>query len=93
MKIKKAVLNQIDELFVKAEGYSKNNIALSIKCIKKAKQLAMHSLIKTPKELKKKYCHHCFSYFTAKNSKIRIKKGFRVVYCLKCRHYQRTKLS
>ena len=55
MKIKKTVLNQIDELFDKAEGYSKNNTALSAKCIKKAKQLAMHSLIKMPKELKKKY--------------------------------------
>lgn len=50
---------------------------------RKIKRLAMHHKIKLG-ALRKKFCRKCYSVFNAKNSQTRIKKGFKVVKCLKC---------
>jgi len=88
-KVNKEVLKQIRQLF----GYASKHQRMSKHYVQLARKMAMKFNIKIPKELKKKYCHYCFSYFTPKNCRIRIKKGVKIVYCLECRHYNRTKLS
>jgi len=64
----------------------------SAKEIKKAKKLAMSRNIKI-KEFKKKFCKKCYSMFNSKNSKVRIKNGFKVILCKECNHISRYKLK
>ncbi len=58
--------------------------------IRKAKKLAMSKNIKL-KDLRKKFCKKCYSMFDSKNSKIRIKKGFKIIKC-KCGFISRYKI-
>ena len=58
---------------------------------KKIKRLSMQYHISL-NEYKKLYCKKCFSVFNSENSEIRIKKGFNIVKCKKCRYIKRNKL-
>jgi len=59
--------------------------------IKKTKKLAMSKNIKLGK-LRKKFCKKCCSLFNSNNSKIRIKKGFKIIKC-KCGYISRYKIK
>ena len=59
---------------------------------RKIKRLAMHNKIKLG-SLKKKFCKKCYSVFCTKNSQTKIKKGFKVVKCLKCGFASRWKIK
>lgn len=85
----KKVLKDIRNLF----NLAKKNPKLARRYIQLAKKMAMRCNVKMPKELKRKYCHKCLSLFSSKNSRIRIKKGFRIIKCMECGNYSRTKLS
>lgn len=87
--VKAAALKQINQLFDQA----KKNPDMGKRYVILARKIAMKFNIKLPKELKSKYCHHCYSYLTPKNSKIRIKKTMKTVRCLECNHYNRIKIS
>lgn len=63
----------------------------SPKEIKKTKKLAMSKNIKLG-NLRKKFCKKCYSLFNSKNSKIRVKKGFKIIKC-KCGYASRYKLK
>lgn len=88
-KINEDISKQASQLF----DCAKKRPSMGKRYVMLAKKMAMRFNVKIPKELKKRYCHHCYSYFTPKNCRTRIKRGTRVVYCLKCRHYNRTKLA
>ena len=87
--IKEKAKKRINRLFDLAEKDPK----MGSRYIGIARKIAMRLNLKIPKELKRKYCHHCLSYFTSKNSRIRVKNNMRVTYCTKCKHYNRVKLS
>ncbi len=82
---------RITILFEKAEK-SDSPIAAQ-KYIRKAKRTAMHFNIKLPRELRKKFCRKCCSFFTLENCKRRIKHKFLVLKCLNCNTYNRFKIS
>ena len=84
----KAVLKDILNLFNEA----KKNPKMAKRYIQLAKKMAMKTNAKIPKELKRLYCHKCLSLFNSKNSETRIKNGFKVVKCLECGSYNRTKI-
>lgn len=87
-KTNKEVLKQIKQLF---ECASKHQ-SMGKRYVQLARKMAMKFNIKIPKELKKRYCHHCYTYFAPKNCKVRIKKGMKIVECLKCGYYNRSRL-
>jgi len=68
----------------------------SQKQIKKAKKLAMSKNIKL-KELRKKFCKKCNSFFNSKNSEIRIKKKnkipIKIIKCKNCSYVSRYKIK
>ncbi len=76
---KQEIQDKIKEIF-------KNNP--SPKEIKKAKRLAMSKNIKL-KELRKKFCKKCYSFFNSKNSEIRIKKSLKIIKCKTCGYVSR----
>jgi len=63
----------------------------SFKEIKKAKKLAMSKNIKLG-NLRKKFCKKCYFLFNSNNSKIRVKKGFKIIKC-RCGYASRYKLK
>jgi len=62
------------------------------KMIKKAKRLAMSKNIKL-KDLRKKICKKCYSFFNSNNCQIRIKKGLKIIKCKTCGNISRYKLK
>jgi len=66
--------------------------APSPKMIKKAKKLAMSKNIKI-KDLRKKICKKCYSFFDSENCQIRIKKNLKIIKCKNCGNISRYKLK
>lgn len=60
--------------------------------IKKVKRLAMSKNIKI-KDLRKKICKKCYSFFDSKNCQIRIKKNLKIIKCKNCGNISRYKLK
>lgn len=59
--------------------------------IKKIKKLAMSKNIKLT-AFKKTFCKKCFTFFNPKNSKIRIKKRFKIIKCENCGYISRWRM-
>jgi ribonuclease P protein subunit RPR2 len=82
-KQKEGAEKKIKALFEKAEKHAEEPDSAR-ECIRKARGIAMHFNIKLPKEMRKKFCRKCCSFFTPLNRKIRVKHGFLVLKCLSC---------
>ena len=89
MSKERDVLEDIYRLFNLAEKKQD----MSKRYIELAKKIARGHGIKMPKELKSRYCNKCYSLFNAKNSRLRIKKGFKIIKCLECNSYKRIKVT
>lgn len=59
---------------------------------KKIKKLAMRYNIKLGTK-RKLFCKKCHVFFNVKNSKTRIKKGKKIIRCLKCKEVSRWKIK
>ncbi len=81
--LKQQIETQIKEIF------SKNPTP---KQIKKAKKLAMSKNIKL-RELRKKFCKKCLTFFTPSNHEIKIKKPYKIIKCKNCNYVSRYKLT
>jgi len=58
--------------------------------VHKARLLAMKYNIRLPKELKKTFCKHCYSYLVpGVNCRVRTREGKLIYYCLECKKYIR----
>ena len=82
------ILNEIDTLFSEA----KTNPDNAPRCIIKARKIARRKNISL-KHYRKLFCKKCSSYFTSKNSQVRIKNKVKSVKCLKCGGYRRFRIS
>ena len=86
----KSALEEIKELFQKAESAFKKSPAEANRFVKKARNLAMTRRLKLPRELKRKFCKHCNSFFApGKTVRIRTRKGKVVYFCLSCKKFTR----
>lgn len=87
---KEIARERIEILFQQAKQAFNKAPKLSNRYIKLARELAMKYKIRIPKELKRKFCKHCYSYlFPSKNVRIRTRDGKVVYYCLNCKKYMR----
>lgn len=76
---------RIDILFKEAASAEPE---LGKRYVRLAKKIGMRYNIRLGR-LKRKFCRHCYSFFTAKNSKIRIKNGTINIKCLSCNNVKR----
>ncbi|MBI5391698.1 ribonuclease P [Candidatus Woesearchaeota archaeon] len=76
---------QIYHLFAQAQLNSK----LADKYVKLARKLAMKFNLPLPRELKRKFCNHCYTYFQDGNYRVRTRDKNVVYYCLTCKKYMR----
>ncbi len=90
LKQKKEVLDVVKNLFNEAKLQFNKNPNLSNKYIKLARKLAMKVNLRLPRELKRKFCKHCYSYLVpGKNARVRIHKSRVIYYCFNCKKYMR----
>ncbi len=86
MKTKQQIAKErIEILFKQAKLEPK----MANRYIQLARKIAMKARISIPKELKRKFCKHCKTYFQKANYKIRLKKGKKHYWCLTCKKLTR----
>jgi|SRR3989344_4482964 len=86
--LRKEVLEEIKNLFNEA----KLNTELANEYVKIARKIAMKINLKIPKEYKRKYCKHCYNYFSNGNYKARTRNGYVIYHCLKCKKMMKFKM-
>ena len=88
--LKKEVLSTVNNLFKLAEVVSRDNPKLANKYINLARKNAMKVNLKLPRNLKRKFCKHCYSYLVpGKNCRVRMHKSRIIYYCFNCKKYMR----
>ena len=87
-KIRKITLEKIELFFKEA----KENPSKANNYIKKARRMAMKVNLPMPKEFKRKYCKHCYSYFMSGNYRVRTRNKMIVYYCFNCKKYMKFKI-
>jgi len=79
----KILFHQAAEIFPKDKKLANRYVEL-------ARRIAMKVKIKIPKELKRRYCKHCYAYLVSGvNSRSRIRDGKVIISCLECRRFMR----
>jgi ribonuclease P protein subunit RPR2 len=81
---------RILELFRQAELRYHEDKTLSNRYVEIARKIAMKFKIKIPRELKRKYCKHCYEYLVhGDNCRVRINESKVVYTCFNCKKYMR----
>jgi RNase P subunit RPR2 len=87
-RLKREARIKVNELFV--EALAQKDIAKGTDLIRKARNLAMKHRMRLPREHKRRFCKHCYSYLIpGKNCRVRT-QGEHVVYtCQECNKFMR----
>lgn len=89
-EMKKTAKERIKYLFEQAEKAFNRNPSLSNRYVTLARKLAMKYKVRIPRELKRRFCKHCYRYLVpGKNCRVRTKNGKIVYYCENCRKFMR----
>ena len=92
---KEIAQESIRDLFrLSEEMYEKGEYGLSSRYLELARKISLRIRVKIPKELKLRYCKHCFTPLVpGKSCRVRIKKR-RIIYtCLNCGKIRRYPLE
>lgn len=93
-KQKEIARERIKILFAEAEKAFSKNPALSHRYVQLARKIAMKIKTGIPKELKRKFCKHCYKFLMpGANCRIRTREGKLIIYCLECKKYTRILLK
>ena len=91
-KIQKTIAKRrINKLFLMAEENAiSGELKLSDRYVELARKISMKYLTPIPREYKRRFCKHCYSYLIPSvNCRVRIHKGKTVIYCHSCKKYTR----
>ncbi len=89
-KAKRLAQTEIRRHFAAAQQVFKNQPLLAHKHIAKARRLAMKHKIALPRELKRRFCKHCYRYLVpGTNCRVRTQKARVIYYCLNCKKFMR----
>ena len=89
-KQKTIAQERIEILFIQAKEIFNKDKLLANSYVKLARSIAMKYKVRIPKERKRQFCKHCYSYlFPGKNLRVRARKGKIVYSCLECKKFMR----
>ncbi|MFH1209312.1 MAG: ribonuclease P [archaeon] len=88
-RLKRIAFDNINTLFEEAKLYSKDKPYLSNRYVNLARKIAMKVNLRIPLKYKRRFCKHCYNYFTNKNFRVRVHKSRVIYYCLNCKKYTR----
>jgi ribonuclease P protein subunit RPR2 len=87
---KKIAKERIEILMKKAEEVFPKNKSLANRYVTLARKIAMKVNVRFPRELKRKFCKHCYKFIVpGVNARVRTKDGKVVYYCLECKKFTR----
>ena len=89
-KLQQIARDRITILFKEAKSMFSKDKKLANKYVTLARKIAMKHKVRIPKELKRRFCKHCYKYLMpGKNCRIRTREGKVVYYCLECKRFMR----
>ena len=89
---KRIAKERIIELFEQASLRWKKDMSLANRYVTLARKIAMKYKVRMPRELKRRFCKHCYRYFVpGVTCRVRTKDGNVVYTCFSCKRY--TKIS
>ncbi|HWQ67026.1 MAG TPA: ribonuclease P protein component 4 [Methanospirillum sp.] len=81
---------RIQILFIQAARFFTENPAWSNRCVDLARRIAMKERVRIPRDLRRQYCRHCYTYFKpGVTVRTRIHRGRVVVTCESCGYQRR----
>ena len=87
---KEIAKERVEILFGQAQEVFSTNKGLANRYVNLARKIAMKVRIRIPKELKRKYCKHCYKFLMpGKNSRVRTREGKVIISCLECKKFMR----
>ncbi len=87
---KEMALQRIRILFNEAAEKFSQTPALAHRYVALARKIAMKVKLKLPRELKRRYCKHCYHYLqSGVNARIRTRGGKVIISCLDCKKFLR----
>ena len=90
IKQRKIARERIEILFNEAEETFAKNQKLANRYVELARKIAMKLRLRIPRNYKRRYCKHCYSYLKhGINSRVRIHKKTLLIYCSNCKNYTR----
>jgi len=95
-KIQKTIAqNRIKKLFLMAEQKAlSGDFNLANRYVTLARKISMRCLVPIPKEFKRKFCKHCYSYLLPNvTGRVRIHRGKLIIFCNACQKYTRLMLK
>ena len=91
---KKIALERVKTLFKESELVFGKDDKLADRYVNLARKIAMKVNLKFPKDLKRKFCNHCYCYLKpGVNCRVRIREKMVVYYCLKCKKFMRFRIK
>lgn len=92
--VKNEALEKIKILFDEAKEQFDENPFLSNRYVILARKISMKFKARIPRELKRKYCKHCYHYLVPnKTCRVRIHKSRVIYYCFNCKKFMRFMLK
>jgi len=89
-KQKQIARERIKILFEQAEEVFSKNKSLANRYVTLARKIAMKVRLRMPRELKRKYCKHCYKFLMpGVNARIRTRDGKVVISCFECKKFTR----
>ena len=89
-KQKEIALQRIITLFQQAENVFQKNKALANRYVSLARKIAMKVHAQIPRELKRRFCKHCYAYLKpGVNARIRTREGKVIISCFECKKFTR----
>lgn len=87
---KRIAKEHVIELFKQADDIFSTRPDLAHRYVHLARVTQMKFKIHMPRELKRKYCKHCYHYIrSGTNGRVRIRDGVLTVYCDNCKKFTR----
>jgi len=87
---KEIARERIEILFEQAQLAFGEFPDLSNRYVELARKIAMRQRIRIPRELRRRYCHHCSIYLVpGSNMRVRVHRGNVVVTCRSCNKHTR----
>ncbi len=89
-KQKEIAKERIVKLFQQAEEVYSKDQSLSDRYVFLARKIAMKAKVRIPRELKRKFCKHCYKFLIpGVNCRVRKQTGKIVISCLECKKFMR----
>ena len=87
---KQIARERIEILFKEADAVFHEDSSLSQRYVDLARKLSMKYRVRMPRELKRRFCKHCYCFLKpGVNVRIRNQEGKMVYYCFSCKKFMR----